>query len=56
MQNKEKCVMLLLYILKHVFLCAGLAQFMHFETMELSQIQTYLIGVLLFINFILCFT
>lgn len=26
------------------------------ETMELSQIQTYLIGVLLFINFFFFFT
>lgn len=26
------------------------------ETMELSQIQTYLIGVLLFINFLFFFT
>lgn len=56
MQKKEKCVMLLLYILKHVFFFsflffAGLTQFMLLETMELSQIQTYLIGVLLFINF-----
>lgn len=50
--------MLLLYILKHVFFFsffffAGLTQFMLLETIELSQIQTYLIGVLLFINFFL---
>lgn len=35
---------------------AGLTQFMLLETMELSQIQTYLIGVLLFINFYFFFT
>lgn len=61
MQNKEKCVMLLLYILKHFsflffLFFAGLTQFMLLETMELSQIQTYLIGVLLFINFYFFFT
>lgn len=35
---------------------AGLTQFMLLETMELSQIQTYLIGVLLFIIIIFFFT
>lgn len=38
------------------FFFAGLTQFMLLETMELFQIQTYLIGVLLFINFFFFFT
>lgn len=39
------------FFLFFLFFFAGLTQFMLLETMELSQIQTYLIGVLLFINF-----